>query len=119
MPNGIKEILIIRFQLKSNRLSNPKLFSGGDSLFYREKYISNFISREGKGMKNYPIFNLLIALVFLLLLIAGKKILDNYLAALIIFGTFFCIYLGRAILYLIRHFDEQKSNRIPVKRKHK
>ncbi|HEO8418534.1 hypothetical protein [Niallia sp. FSL W8-0635] len=70
-------------------------------------------------MKNYPIFNLLVALVFLLLLFVSMKILDNYLSALIIFGTFFCIYLGRSIFYLIRHFDNQKTNRIPVNRKHK
>ncbi|WP_400247517.1 hypothetical protein AB3U99_10890 [Niallia sp. JL1B1071] len=70
-------------------------------------------------MKNYPLFNLWIALVFLLLLIASKKIFDNYVAALIIFGTFFCIYLGRSILYLIRHFDTQKTNRISVKSKQK
>jgi len=66
-------------------------------------------------MKNYPILNLLMALIFLLLFFASKKIFDNYLAALIIiFGTLFCIYLGRSILYLIRHFDNQKTNRISV-----
>lgn len=70
-------------------------------------------------MKNYPILNLFVALIFLLLFFASKKIFDNYLAALIIFGTLFCIYLGRSILYLIRHFDNQKTNRISVKRKQK
>ncbi|MEM5595405.1 hypothetical protein AAHB53_01995 [Niallia circulans] len=40
-------------------------------------------------MKNHPIFNLLIALVFLILFIASKKLIANYLAALIIFGAFF------------------------------
>ncbi|WP_312098278.1 hypothetical protein [Niallia sp.] len=70
-------------------------------------------------MKNYPLLNLFVALIFLLLLLASMKIFENYLAALLIFGTFFGIYLGRSILNLIRHFDDQKTNGISVRRKHK
>ncbi|MFP3723336.1 hypothetical protein SFC57_10755 [Niallia circulans] len=70
-------------------------------------------------MKNHPIFNLLIALVFLILFIASKKLFANYLAALIIFGAFFCIYLGRSILSLIRYIDEKKTKDTSVKSKHK
>ncbi|SPU11364.1 Uncharacterised protein [Niallia circulans] len=40
-------------------------------------------------MKNHPIFNLLITLVFLILFIASKKLFANYLAALIILVPFF------------------------------